>query len=77
MSHPWMCKVFTNSMKSLFEIRGTCNVTCVVYFDKKSRFWILALFVLYWILSKKKHLFEKNCVFFYETKVCILDIVEG
>lgn len=36
--HIFICVVFTNSVKILFETRGTCNVTCVVYFDKKSRF---------------------------------------
>lgn len=74
--HIFICAVFTNSVKILFEVRGTCNVTCVVYFDKKSRFWILALFVLCWILSKENTCLKKIVFFFYETK-CILDIVEG
>lgn len=74
--HIFICVVFTNSVKILFEVRGTCNVTCVVYFYKKSRFWILALFVLYWILSKENTCLKKIVFFFYETK-CIMDIVEG
>lgn len=69
MSHLYMCTVFTNSVKILFEIRGTCNATCVVYFYKKSSFWILALFVLYEIFFQRKHLFEKNCVFFLWNQV--------
>lgn len=62
--HIFICVVFTNSVKILFEVRGTCNVTCVVYFDQKVKILNISRFCSLLDFVQRKHLFEKNCVFF-------------